>query len=71
MAHVMADMSQAPPVWVSATVHEIADGGISSGASHFDIRYDKPFIKLHHICVTRTFRLCIYPQLFVIQYNNS
>jgi hypothetical protein len=39
MAHIMASLSQAPPVWIKATVHEIADFGISSGSDHFLDRF--------------------------------
>lgn len=38
MAYVAAVVSHAPPVWVQAVVHETADFGISTGASHFDDR---------------------------------
>ena len=38
MAYVVATVSQAPPVWVQGVVHETADFGISTGATHFDDR---------------------------------
>jgi hypothetical protein len=38
MAYVVARVSHTPPVWVQAVVHETADFGISTGASHFDDR---------------------------------
>ena len=41
LAHVVAQQTQAPPVWVSGIVYEVSAqnvGGISSGGSHFDTR---------------------------------
>lgn len=38
MAFVVAKLSEAPPVWIHATLHEGADTGISSGSQHFDAR---------------------------------
>ena len=49
MAHIMANLSHAPPIWVKATVHEIADFGISSGSDHFIDRLAKYKILLNVI----------------------
>lgn len=50
MAYVVAVVSQTPPVWVKAVVHETADFGISTGASHFDDR---------SICLTKLRQLTL------------
>lgn len=38
MSNVVAKNKMSPPVWTEGVVYEIADSGISSGTSHFDIR---------------------------------
>ena len=43
MAHVIANISHAAPVWVQGTVFEIADFGISSGSDHFADRCDRVY----------------------------
>lgn len=35
MAHVVAKLSDAAPVWVQVVVWEVSTGGISSGGTHF------------------------------------
>ena len=40
MAHVVAKMSNAAPVWVDGVVYEVSEKGISSGQSHFNDRSD-------------------------------
>ena len=48
MAYVVGKVSRTPPVWVQAVVHETADFGISTGASHFDDR-SLCLTKLRHV----------------------
>lgn len=48
MSYVVGSVSRAPPVWVEAVVHETADFGISTGASHFDDR-SKCLTKLRQV----------------------
>lgn len=38
MAHTVASLSGAPPVWISGDVYETGEQGISSGKSHFRTR---------------------------------
>jgi hypothetical protein len=38
MAHTVASLSEAPPVWISGDVYETGEQGISSGKNHFRTR---------------------------------
>jgi len=40
MAHVVAKLSNAAPVWMDGVVYEVSEKGISSGQSHFNDRSD-------------------------------